>query len=42
MKKQGFVTDGFCSVCHHKEDLVIRYPCGHFIHPYCTTNLKIC
>lgn len=22
--------------------MVIRYPCGHFIHPYCTTDRKMC
>jgi hypothetical protein len=24
------------------EDLIIRYPCNHQIHPYCSKDIKIC
>lgn len=40
--RRGMVIVGVCSVCHGDEDLLIRYPCGHKIHPYCTKEIKIC
>jgi|JI6StandDraft_1071083.scaffolds.fasta_scaffold75168_2 hypothetical protein len=40
--RRGFGTTGICSLCSGDEDLLIRYPCHHQIHPYCTKDIKIC
>lgn len=40
--RKGFHTTGVCNVCSGDEDLLIRYPCRHQIHPYCSKDIKIC
>ena len=42
---EGFRSNSFCDYCKERDmnlGILIRYSCGHEVHPHCGKDVKVC